>query len=99
MTAISTQQGDPIRQVSPKAVGGLREVFRGELVGAADPGYDAARRVWNGNIDRRPALVARCSGVADVRRQSSSAAELGCRCPSGAGDIAPPVTGPMMAAW
>lgn len=73
MTAISTQQGDPIRQVSPKAVGGLREVFRGELVGAADPGYDAARRVWNGNIDRRPALVARCHGVADVRQAVSFA--------------------------
>lgn len=73
MTAISTQQGDPIRQVSPEAVGGLREVFRGELVGAADPGYDAARRVWNGNIDRRPALVARCHGVADVRQAVSFA--------------------------
>ena len=73
MTAISTQQGDPIRPVSPEAVGGLREVFRGELVGAADPGYDAARRVWNGNIDRRPALVARCRGVADVRQAVSFA--------------------------
>jgi FAD/FMN-containing dehydrogenase len=73
VTAISTQQGDPIRQVSPEAVGVLREVFRGELVGAADPGYDAARRVWNGNIDRRPALVARCHGVADVRQAVSFA--------------------------
>ena len=31
-----------------------------------DPGYDDARRVWNGMIDRRPALVAGCRGVADV---------------------------------
>ena len=73
MTAISAQQGDPIRQVSTEAVAALREVFRGELVGAGDPGYDAARRVWNGNVDRRPALVARCHGVADVRQAVSFA--------------------------
>ena len=67
MTTIAAQQGDPARQVSPEAVAALREVFRGELIGAGDPGYDAARRVWNGNIDRRPALVARCPGVEDVQ--------------------------------
>jgi len=32
------------------------------------PGYENARHVWNGNVDRRPALIARCSGVADVRQ-------------------------------
>jgi FAD/FMN-containing dehydrogenase len=44
----------------------LAEAFRGELLLAADPGYDDARKIWNGAIDRRPACVARCSGVADV---------------------------------
>jgi FAD/FMN-containing dehydrogenase len=33
---------------------------------ADDPGYDAARAVWNGMIDRHPALIARCTGTADV---------------------------------
>jgi FAD/FMN-containing dehydrogenase len=33
-----------------------------------DPGYDRARSVWNGIVDRRPALVVRCAGVEDVRR-------------------------------
>jgi FAD/FMN-containing dehydrogenase len=75
--AIAAQQGDPTRRVSPEAVAALGEVFRGELVGADDPGYDAARRVWNGNIDRRPALVARCRGVADVRHAVSFAREQG----------------------
>src|SRR5690348_15948828 len=53
----------------------LSEVFWGELVGAGDPGYENARRVWNGNIDRRPALVARCRGAADVRHAVSFARE------------------------
>jgi hypothetical protein len=38
----------------------------GELLLPASPGYDAARRVWNGAIDRHPACIARCTGVADV---------------------------------
>lgn len=44
----------------------LADAFRGELVLPADPGYDAARAIWNGAIDRRPACIARCTGVADV---------------------------------
>ena len=40
--------------------------LRGPLLRSGDDGYDAARRVWNGMIDRRPALIARCGGVADV---------------------------------
>jgi FAD/FMN-containing dehydrogenase len=44
----------------------LRERFAGEIVLPADAGYDAARAVWNGMVDRRPALVVRPTGVADV---------------------------------
>jgi FAD/FMN-containing dehydrogenase len=40
--------------------------FRGELIRPQDAGYDAARAVFNAMIDRRPALIARCTGVADV---------------------------------
>ncbi|HZN13141.1 MAG TPA: FAD-binding oxidoreductase [Acidimicrobiales bacterium] len=40
--------------------------FQGVLVGPDDQTYDEVRRIWNGHIDRRPALIARCSGVADV---------------------------------
>ena len=40
--------------------------LRGELVRPDDPSYDDQRRVWNGSISRRPALIARCTGVADV---------------------------------
>jgi FAD/FMN-containing dehydrogenase len=40
--------------------------FSGELLRPGDPGYDEARRVHNGMIDKRPALVARCRDAADV---------------------------------
>ncbi|MEU3772765.1 FAD-binding oxidoreductase [Streptomyces sp. NPDC032472] len=40
--------------------------FRGRLVRPEDPSYDADRRVWNGSIDRSPALIAYCTGIADV---------------------------------
>lgn len=44
----------------------LRPDFRGALLRPGEEGYDDARRVWNGGIDRRPALVARCAGADDV---------------------------------
>jgi FAD/FMN-containing dehydrogenase len=44
----------------------LRGGFHGAVILPADPGYDAARAIWNGAIDRRPACIARCTGVADV---------------------------------
>ncbi|MFE9433489.1 FAD-binding oxidoreductase [Streptomyces sp. NPDC006640] len=42
--------------------------FEGQLIGPDDSGYDEARAVYNGMIDRRPALVARCTGPEDVAR-------------------------------
>jgi FAD/FMN-containing dehydrogenase len=40
--------------------------LRGELIQPDDEGYAAARKVYNGMIDRRPRLIARCADVADV---------------------------------
>src|SRR5213079_213976 len=48
------------------AVADLSAGLRGQIVGRDDPGYDETRKIWNGSIDRRPALIARCVGVADV---------------------------------
>jgi hypothetical protein len=48
------------------AVEELRASLRGPLLRADDAGYDEARTIWNGMIDRHPALIARCVGVADV---------------------------------
>jgi FAD/FMN-containing dehydrogenase len=40
--------------------------FGGHLLAPHDPGYDGARRVWNGAIDRRPALIAQCLDRDDI---------------------------------
>ena len=55
---------DPIARESPADA--LRATMRGPVLAPGDPGYDAARRVWNGSINKNPALVARCTGVADA---------------------------------
>jgi hypothetical protein len=57
--------GDDI-QVDENALGELSASFKGELVRRGDATYGEHRRVWNGSIDRYPALIARCAGVADV---------------------------------
>ena len=46
----------------------LKAATRGEVLLPADPGFDKARSIWNAMIDRRPAVIVRCAGVADVRR-------------------------------
>ena len=53
-----TLQEDTVRK--------FNESLRGELILSDNAGYDDARSVWNAMIDRRPALIARCLGVADV---------------------------------
>jgi FAD/FMN-containing dehydrogenase len=55
-------------QLTPQGLdtGALRAGFRGALLRPGEEGYDGARRVWNGAIDRRPALIARCAGADDV---------------------------------
>jgi FAD/FMN-containing dehydrogenase len=49
-----------------KALDDLKTRLRGDLLLPGQPGYDEARSIWNAMIDRRPAVIARCRGVADV---------------------------------
>jgi FAD/FMN-containing dehydrogenase len=48
------------------ALAELTAGLRGQLVGRDHAVYDEARKIWNGSIDKRPALIAQCAGVADV---------------------------------
>src|SRR5512144_2981766 len=62
------------------SAGGVREQrarFRGELIAPGDAAYDAARKVYNAMIDRRPALILRCADVADVIAGVNLAREKG----------------------
>ena len=52
--------------LSPESLAGLRLRLKGPVVLPGDPGYDDCRTVWNAMIDRRPGLVVRCLGTADV---------------------------------
>jgi FAD/FMN-containing dehydrogenase len=67
----------PTPAIEEPGVSELRAIFRGTLLRPGDPGYEPARRVWNGMIDRRPALIARCAGAADVIRAVGYARERG----------------------
>ena len=69
MTSIAavTADGNSIN-LGTADVDGLRSALRGELIGSDHAGYAAARRVWNGNVDRRPALIVRATGAADVQQ-------------------------------
>ena len=60
-TATGTQT-----MIEAKDVATFQASLRGKLLRHSDAGYDDARKVWNGMIDKRPALIARCVGVADV---------------------------------
>jgi FAD/FMN-containing dehydrogenase len=55
-----------ISEVATTDLERLRDSLHGPLILPGDEGYDEARTIWNGAIDRRPAAVARCTGVADV---------------------------------
>ena len=52
--------------VEEKVIGELKDRLRGQLFRPSDDGYDAARSIWNGMIDKHPGLIVRCTGVADV---------------------------------
>ena len=54
---------------------GLSDRLRGPLLTDGDAGYDEARTLWNAMIDERPALIARCTGAADVRAAVTFARE------------------------
>ena len=59
-----------------QAVSGIAANFSGELLRPGDAGYDEARRVHNGMVDKKPSLIARCRGVADVVDAIKTARDL-----------------------
>ena len=54
------------RELGRESIERLAGRMQGEVIAPGEPGYDAARMVWNASVDRHPALVARCAAVSDV---------------------------------
>ena len=63
--------------LSQQAVNDLAARLRGPLLTPQSPGYEEARTIWNAMIDRRPGLIARCAGAADVMQAVRFARENG----------------------
>ena len=70
MTTLTTADGGST--ILDAEITEFRSTLRGDLIMNDHPAYESARRVWNGNIDRRPALIVRCAGVADVHHGALS---------------------------
>ena len=54
-------------ELPPETIKAFAESLRGQLIEPASADYDDARKIWNAMIDRRPAYIAKCAGVADIR--------------------------------
>ena len=72
---MATTTSAPTAMLDRAVVADLAATLRGRLVQSGDPDYDDARAVWNGMIDRHPALIARCTSAADVQAAVNFARE------------------------
>jgi FAD/FMN-containing dehydrogenase len=57
-----------MNKLNSELVESFRSSLRGQLLQASDAAYEDARKIWNAMIDRKPAMIVRCAGTADVRR-------------------------------
>jgi hypothetical protein len=55
-----------MKSIRQDTVAAFRGKLRGSVILPGEDGYDAARSIWNAKVDRRPGLVVRCLGAADV---------------------------------
>jgi FAD/FMN-containing dehydrogenase len=76
MAMIATTEGTNAT-VTAAAIEHFGQGLRGQLLRPGETGYDAARKIWNAMIDKLPAMIARCAGVADVIRSVNFARDHG----------------------
>ncbi len=66
MNDLTIRTLDATKTISEETLAAFSDTMRGVLALPGQEGYEAARTIWNAAIDRRPALVARCQGPADI---------------------------------
>jgi len=66
MTIELTRMDGATEELSPEDLQSFKAAFKGQVLTTDDPAYEESRKVWNAMIDRRPGLVARCTGTVDV---------------------------------
>ncbi|WP_313624292.1 FAD-binding oxidoreductase [Achromobacter sp.] len=64
-----------MNKLSSSILENLRASARGQVLTSGDAGYDDARKIWNAMVDRRPEVIVRCAGAADVRKAVDIARE------------------------
>ena len=65
MTTLKGMDGATV-ELAPEALQAFKAAFKGAVLSREDAAYEETRKIWNAMIDRRPGLIARCSGTADV---------------------------------
>ncbi|HEV2120553.1 MAG TPA: hypothetical protein VGS11_10705, partial [Candidatus Bathyarchaeia archaeon] len=63
------------RTIAETTVHDFKTALRGPLLRPGTPEYEDARRIWNANIEKHPALIAKCTGFADIRLSVNFARE------------------------
>jgi hypothetical protein len=67
MSSLSiTTRGGTTKSISTDIIDNFRAEMRGELITPTDNQFESSRKIWNGMIDKKPVLIARCAGVEDV---------------------------------
>jgi len=77
MTTQLTRMDGGTVDLAPEDLLAFKAAFKGQVLAAEDPGFDEQRKVWNAMIDRRPGLIARCTGTVDVVQAIRFARRLG----------------------
>lgn len=76
MTTLKGMDGATV-ELTPEALQPFKAAFKGAVLSPQDAAYEETRKIWNAMIDRRPGLIARCSGTADVVQAVRFAREHG----------------------